>query len=139
MMVKRKTFPYKVLLATLALIATAGFLRMYQTIYQWEYLRLYFVQPGPWYILLTGALVAAGAATGLVGGWLYKKWSAKYIRWMILAITVWWWLDYLLLTRTDVAFYNLPFRILVTFVYLIFVFLALAYQERRGERMKNEE
>lgn len=118
---KKRPFLYKIIIFSLLIIAMMGWLRAYQSIYQWEWLIKYDVFPGPWYTLITGVLIGVIATLGVVVGWLRLVWSAKYIQVIVVLISLGWWLDYLLFSQSSIALYNLPFRIVMNFLYLIFV------------------
>lgn len=137
---KKRPFLYKIIIFSLLIIAVMGWLRAYQSIYQWEWLIRYAVFPGPWYTLITGVLIGVIATLGVVVGWLRLVWSAKYIQVIVVLLSLGWWLDYLLFSQSSIAFYNLPFRIVVNFLYLIFVvgyFYLVKVEEPKG--MKDEK
>lgn len=137
---KKRPFLYKIIIFSLLIIAVMGWLRVYQSIYQWEWLIRYAVFPGPWYTLITGVLIGVIATLGVVVGWLRLVWSAKYIQVIVVLLSLGWWLDYLLFSQSSIAFYNLPFRIVVNFLYLIFVvgyFYLVKVEEPKG--MKDEK
>jgi hypothetical protein len=137
---KKRPFLYKIIIFSLLIIAVMGWLRVYQSIYQWEWLIRYAVFPGPWYSLITGVLIGVIATLGVVVGWLRLNWSAKYIQIIVVLLSLGWWLDYLLFSQSSIAFYNLPFRIVVNLLYLIFVvgyFYLTKVEEPKG--MKDEK
>jgi hypothetical protein len=122
------------------IIAVMGWLRVYQSLYQWDWLIKYDVFPGPWYSLITGGIIGVIAMLGVVVGWLRLNWSAQYIQIIVVLLSLGWWLDYLLFSQSSIAFYNLPFRIVVNFLYLIFVvgyFYLVKVKEPKG--MKDEK
>jgi len=117
-----------------------GWLRVYQSLYQWDWLIKYDVFPGPWYSLITGGIIGVIAMLGVVVGWLRLNWSAQYIQIIVVLLSLGWWLDYLLFSQSSIAFYNLPFRIVVNFLYLIFVvgyFYLVKVKEPKG--LKDEK
>ncbi len=137
---KKRPFLYKIIIFSLLIIAVVGWLRVYQSLYQWDWLIKYDVFPGPWYSLITGGIIGVIAMLGVVVGWLRLNWSAQYIQIIVVLLSLGWWLDYLLFSQSSIAFYNLPFRIVVNFLYLIFVvgyFYLVKVKEPKG--MKDEK
>jgi len=137
---KKRPFLYKIIIFSLLIIAVMGWLRVYQSLYQWDWLIKYDVFPGPWYSLITGGIIGVIAMLGVVVGWLRLNWSAQYIQIIVVLLSLGWWLDYLLFSQSSIAFYNLPFRIVVNFLYLIFVvgyFYLVKVKEPKG--MKDEK
>lgn len=121
-MKKKRPFLLKLIILSLAIIAMMGWLRVYQSIYQWETLLRFGVQPGPWYSLISGVVIGVVGTIGVVSTWLRLKWSQKYVQISIMILTAGWWLDYLIFSQSSIAFYNLPFRIVATSIYVGFVF-----------------
>ncbi|PKO08705.1 MAG: hypothetical protein CVU40_13870 [Chloroflexi bacterium HGW-Chloroflexi-2] len=121
-MKKKRPFLLKLIIFSLAIIAVMGWLRVYQSIYQWETLLRFGVQPGPWYSLISGAVIGVVSTIAALSTWLRFAWSQKYVQISIVILAAGWWLDYLIFSRSSIAFYNLPFRILATSIYLGFVF-----------------
>lgn len=121
-MKKKRPFLLKLIILSLAIIAAMGWLRVYQSIYQWETLLRFGVQPGPWYSLISGAVIGVVSTIAALSTWLRFAWSQKYVQISIVILAAGWWLDYLIFSRSSIAFYNLPFRILATSIYLGFVF-----------------
>jgi hypothetical protein len=119
---KKRPFLLKLIILSLAIIAVMGWLRVYQSIYQWETLLRFGVQPGPWYSLISGAVIGVVSTIAALSTWLRFAWSQKYVQISIVILAAGWWLDYLIFSRSSIAFYNLPFRILATSIYLGFVF-----------------
>ena len=137
---KKRPFLYKIIIFSLLIIAVMGWLRVYQSLYQWDWLIKYDVFPGPWYSLITGGIIGVIAMLGVVVGWLRLNWSAQYIQIIVVLLSLGWWLDYLLFSQSSIAFYNLPFRIVANFLYLIFVvgyFYLVKVKEPKG--MKDEK
>lgn len=132
---KKRPFLYKLIIISMAVIAIMGWLRVYQSLYQWEWLLKYEVFPGPWYSLITGILIGLLATFGVVAGWIRLRWSALYIQVSLVVLSLGWWLDYLLFSKSSIAFFNLPFRIVMNLLYLIFVmgyFYLVKEKEPRG-------
>jgi hypothetical protein len=124
-----RPFLFKLLAGSLVLIALTGWLRLYQSFYQWEWLIRYEIRPGPVYTAIYGALIGLTASTNAILFWIKHKFAKRVIQISIPAILFWWWLDYLFFSKTALAFTNLPFRILLTITYLCFVYLYLRYSK----------
>ena len=118
---KKRPFLFKLIIISLLVIAIMGWLRVYQSIYQWEYLLRYGVTPGPWYSLITGVLIGIIATTGVVMGWSRLRWNELTIQAALVVLSLGWWLDYLIISQSSIAFYNVPFRLVANFLYLLFV------------------
>ena len=132
---KKRPFLYKLIIISMAVIAIMGWLRVYQSLYQWKWLLKYEVFPGPWYSLITGILIGLLATIGVVAGWIRLRWRALYIQVSLVVLSLGWWLDYLLFSKSSIAFFNLPFRIVMNLLYLIFVmgyFYLVKEKEPRG-------
>jgi type III secretory pathway component EscS len=119
---KKRPFLLKLIIFSLAIIAVMGWLRVYQSIYQWETLLRFGVQPGPWYSLISGAVIGVVSTIAALSTWLRFAWSQKYVQISIVILAAGWWLDYLIFSKSSIAFYNLPFRMVATSIYLGFVF-----------------
>jgi hypothetical protein len=125
--IKKRPFLFKVLAFSLLLISLTGWLRFTQSLYQWQFLVAYGIQPGPLYIAISGCIIGLTAGLGLVVFWLRIPWSKLYIQISLILLTIGWWSDYLLFTQNNNAFSNLPFRLVGNFIYLGFVFLYIQY------------
>jgi type III secretory pathway component EscS len=137
---KKRPFLLKLIILSLAIIAVMGWLRVYQSIYQWETLLRFGVRPGPWYSLISGAVIGVVSTIAALSTWLRFAWSQKYVQISIVILAAGWWLDYLIFSRSSIAFYNLPFRILATSIYLGFVFGYFYLTKKQvAKRMINEE
>lgn len=120
----------------LLLICAIGWMRFAQSIYQWQYLKLFNVSPPPAYSLASGLLVGLGMGIGLAAFWLRKRWSKRYLQVTLAAAGILWWLDFLLFTRNEAAFSNWPFRMVGTLVVFGFLFgyLQMLWPEQRKEK-----
>ena len=124
---KKRPFWYKFLIVSLLVISLAGWLRLYQSIYQWHWLLAYGVKPGSVYTAICGALSGLAAVAGALVLWLRLPWSKRYVQICVGILTLADWLEYLLFTHSSAGFTNLPFRLLVTLLYLSFVYLYLHF------------
>ncbi len=131
----KRPFLFKLLSLLLFIFALMGWLRFSQSIYQWQYLVMYQVKPGPIYTLISGLLIGISMSIGLIAFWLRKLWSKKYLQITIAIIFTGWWLDYLILTRNSTAFTNWPFRLVGSVVSLGFIYgyLQMTYPKKKRE------
>ena len=136
---KKRPLLLKIIIVTLSIIAVSGWLRAYQSIYQWQTLLEFNIQPGPWYSLITGVLIGLVASIGVVVTWLRLVWSTSYVKISLVVLTLGWWLDYLLFTQNQTSFYNLTFRIFDSVLYLAFVFGYFHLQKKKQEGSHHEK
>jgi hypothetical protein len=123
----KRPFLFKKLALSLFMISLAGWMRLIQSIYQWQTLVTYNIMPGPIYTAISGGLVGLIAGSSAVILWLRLSPAKIIVQISVLTLIFGWWSDYLLFTRNSTAFANLPFRIAVTLIYLVFVFIYLRY------------
>ena len=123
----KRPFLFKILALSMLMISLAGWMRLIQSIYQWQTLKTYNIMPGPTYTAISGGLVGLIAGASAVILWLRLPQAKIIVRISVVTLLSGWWLDYLLFTRNSTAFANLPFRIAVTLIYLLFVFIYLQY------------
>ncbi len=128
---KKRPFLLKLIVVSLVIIAVTGWLRVYQSIYQWQTLLEFNIQPGAWYSLITGGLIGLIATIGVIVSWLRLVWSRIYVKISLIVLVAGWWLDYLIFTQNQTSFYNLPFRIFVSVIYLVFVFGYFQMEKRK--------
>lgn len=124
-----RPFLFKLLFASLILISVTGWLRFYQSFYQWEWLIRYEIQPGPLYTAIYGLLIGSTGLLTAILFWLKHKLAKLFTQIFITFVIFWWWFDYLVFSKTALAFTDLPFRILLTLTYLSFVYLYLKFSK----------
>ncbi len=124
-----RPFLFKLLAASLVLISISGWLRLYQSVYQWEWLLRYEIQPGPAYTAVYGFGIGVSALVNAVFFWQKHPLAKRFTQLNIAFIISWWWFDYLVFSKTALAFTNFPFRILLTLIYLSFVYLYLKFSK----------
>jgi len=119
---KKRPFLFKLLSLILLLMATYGWLRFGQSIYQWQYLLELQVSPGPLYTLVSGLLIGIGMTIALVVFWLRLDWAKRYVQISVGAAVLYWWFDYLAFTRNQAAFSTWLFRLVASLVLLGFMY-----------------
>ena len=127
----RRSFWLKMLAAGLLLISLIGWLRLQQSVANWQTLSQIGEIPGPLYLALTGAAIGTGGLVCAVGVWLRHAWAFWLTRGFVVAWQAWSWVDRLWLARSDTALSNWPFALGATVLILGYVFAALAEEERR--------
>ncbi len=130
----KRPFLLKLLTFSLALMAVMGWLRVYQSIYQWEILLRFGVHPGPWYSLISGVIIGLIATIAALAAWLQLPETRMVVQISVAILVVGWWLDYLIFSQNKIAFYNLPFRIVATLVYGGFVFGYFYLQKMKSQK-----
>lgn len=124
-----RPFLFKLFFASLILIAITGWLRLYQSIYQWDWLLRYEITPGPLYTAIYGFIIGVAGLLNAIFFWLKVRFVKKFTLINILFVFGWWWFDYLVFSKTALAFTDLPFRLLLTLTYLSFVFGYLIFSK----------
>lgn len=124
-----RPFLFKILFFSLVLIALSGWMRVSASIYQWNYLLKYQVKPGPGYSLFYGLMMGLFFTAAALLFWLKHKSAKRFLQIGIPLFFAWWWLDYLLFSKTTVVYTDLPFRIFTTIISLSFVYLYLRFSK----------
>jgi len=129
----KRSFFFKLFCLLLFIFAVFGWLRFSQSIFQWHYLVMYQVKPGPLFTLVSGLLIGVSMSIGMVAFWIRKPWSKKYLQITIALLFLGWWLDYLILTKNPTALINWPFRLIGSLVVIGFIYgyLQLAYPNKK--------
>jgi hypothetical protein len=121
----RRSFWARVFIAGLMLLSLAGWLRLHQSIVNWDYFVEIGLQPGPLYLALTGTLAGiAGLAAG-ISLWLHLRWSIFIAGGVILLWQTWNWVDRLWIASSPTVLANWPFALAATLVILAYTYLVL--------------
>lgn len=134
----KRPFILKVLVFSLVFISFIGWLRVQQSLYQWAWLVRFQIYPGPLYTVASGAVVGISSLVGAMALWWYLSWGIWFGRILIGLLTLGWWLDYLVFAQATTAWTNLPFRVLLSILYLTFAYLTLYLVPRKIEKRRNE-
>jgi riboflavin transporter FmnP len=123
---RNRSFWLKVLVFTFAFASIFGWLRLYQAIFDWQFLIDLQVRPAPIYFAIHG--LTAGMLTLLtaITLWFGVKWAPWLGRGAAIFLAIWYWLDRILLSKSLTSRTDMPFAAIVTILLLVFVFIILA-------------
>ncbi len=132
--------PFSVtLLAWMVLImALLGWLRLYEVLRQWQYLRTLTPAPPVLYLALTG-LIWGSAGIALVWGMvLGRSWAPRLMRGSALTYTIYYWCDRFWVA--DPAYINSrwPFALGLNIALMIFIFWVLGRPKTRFFFQRNK-
>lgn len=121
---KRPFFVWVVILGMLAfMIFNAA--RLYGALRYWDTLKAMGVQPGVWYIAVTGGVFAAAFLVAFLFLLFRLPGAAWTVTAVVFAYILWYWLDRLLLARNPVVNANAAFAVGATVVLGGFSLLAV--------------
>lgn len=126
----KRSFWLKILTAGLLIFSAAGWLRLQQSLAEWDFLTQAGLRPGPLYLAVTGGLTGAGGLTAALGVWLRRRWAFVFTRVFVAAWQAWNWADRLWLAKANTALVGWPFALAATAAVLLFVFAVLSEEER---------
>lgn len=125
-----RPFLFKLFALSFLLISVTGWLRLYQSIYQWQWLVKYAVQPGPLYTAIYGLIVGGLMLACLFIFWQKKPYVKTFTLAAVLTVVLYGWCDYLVLSKTSLAFTDLWFRVFVSIIYCLVVYLYLRFSKQ---------
>jgi hypothetical protein len=139
----KRPFLLKVMTFCLFIITISGTLRLYGTVTSWNLLSGLGLPVSPLYLAVYGGIQTVAALIGCLGLWFRQRWSLTYNLIFLPLILLWYWLDRLLLTRSEIANENLLFTVIAMFIFLIFSMLSLSwlkkhYFNQQSEKSKHE-
>jgi hypothetical protein len=117
----KRSFSLKILAVGWLVIAIFSCLRFYQALSYWDTLLAFGEPVLPLSMAVSGALWAVVGFICSCGVWLKRVWSAWLSFYSAVAFSVWRWLDWSLLTRSQAAQTNLSFALISTIVLLFIV------------------
>ena len=121
----KRSFWARVFIAGLLLLSLSGWLRFEQALTNWAYYREIGIQPGPFYLAVTGVL---GGLAGLAAGvslWLRQKWAIFLAGGVILLWQLWSWIDRLWVASSPGVLANWPFALGATILIGVYSYLVL--------------
>jgi len=119
----RRPFWLSVLAVLFLFLAAAGWLRLVEAWQFWDLLVKFAVKPGPLYLLLGGAVWGLIGLPVAVGLWLGRRWAIRAAWAAAVFYPLTYWLDRLLIDRAPEALTAWPFSLVVTLLWLGFVFV----------------
>ena len=125
-----RPFLFKLFAFSFLLISVTGWLRLYQSIYQWQWLVKYAVQPGPFYTAIYGLIVGGLMLACLLIFWLKTPYAKAFTLGAVLTVVLYSWFDYLVLSKTSLAFTDLWFRAFISIIYCLVVYLYLRFYKQ---------
>ena len=122
---RRRPFFLWVVILGLLVFAIFNGLRLYGALHAWSSLQAIGVQPGAWYIAVTGGIFAVAFLAAFLLLLFRSRGAAWTVTGVILAYILWYWLDRLLLTRNPMANMNATFAACASFVLAGFALAAV--------------
>ena len=122
----RTSFWVRLLIGGLLVMSLTGFVRCQQSIANWEWLRSLGMSPGPLYLAISGGLWGSISLAAGLGLWFKKEWAYSFTRAAVTVLILTGWLEKLLFSRTEDAWTNLPFSILLSLAVLGYTMVVLA-------------
>ncbi|NPV86175.1 MAG: hypothetical protein HPY45_09225 [Anaerolineae bacterium] len=136
-----RSFALQLLIYGLLASALFGFLRLQQSIAYWQRL----AQLDAWqaiYRAVSGAVCAALSLSAALSLWRGLVWSVPLTRWGVLGLFAWYWLERLLLWRSEVSQVNQPFCAALSVICLLYTLSVLGIKDARlhfSDRGANHE
>ncbi len=121
----RSSFWLNFLALCLLVLSLSGWLRGIGSIMRWGQLTQLGVQPGPFYLTVTGLLVGLLGLAGAIGIWTRSRWAPVYSNLVVFSWLTWLWIDRLLIAVSPTARSNWPFLAGASVLLLVGVFLIL--------------
>jgi len=134
----RRPIRLLVLIFAFLLLSLFGWLRFQQSLAMWNILILIEIWPGPFYLAAGGFLWGViGLVVGL-GLFFAKPWATRWSRRVVLLLASWYWLDRLVLVRSEAAQTNVIFMALLTVMVLVYTyFVSMSVDRARNEGLSN--
>jgi hypothetical protein len=127
-----RPFWLSVLAVLFLLLVAAGWLRFAEAWRFWDLLAKFAEKPGPLYLLLGGAAWGLAGLPAAIGLWFGWRWAIR-VAWIAAVFyPLTYWLDRLLIDRAPQALTAWPFSLVVTLLWLGFVFINL--RSRNAQR-----
>lgn len=125
-------YPRLLIFAFLAL-SLAGWLRLQQAIYNWQWLADLGAQPGALYVALGGAVWGAMALLAAALLWIGYPWAGWVGRAAALGLALLYWADRLLFNQSPAGQANWLFMLALTIFCLLYVYAATAPEVSGGK------
>ncbi len=115
----------------LLVISITGWLRLQFVVDAWDFLKQTGVEPGPLYQAILGGVWGACGLVCAAGLLLRARWAPGVTRLVVLVLVIWYWVDYLALTRVSDAMDNWPYMLVLSLLCLLFTFAVLALERQK--------
>jgi hypothetical protein len=103
-----------------------NWLRMIDTILEWDFLMELGLAPLPLYYVISGAVWGLAGLVAAVGLWMRQHWCLPLTAILVVIYSIWYWLERLFLTGSVFSMTNWPFTLGLTLL-LLFAFLGSLY------------
>ncbi len=121
-----RTFDLKVLVFLLLLVSVNGWLRLQQAVFYWNTLNQVEIAVPPLYLAISGAVFGIAMLSAAIWLWSGLAHYRLFVSTVVVAFSLWYWIDRITLTQNSAAQTNWPFALLVTAFLWIFTFSVLA-------------
>ncbi len=133
-MKKQPDFWHRLYIYGLLILAISGILRAVTAMSLSALLHQYQSAASSLYLVISGALTALGALIASTGLWRSAPWAPRFTRIFIIVFCLSYWLNRILLTRTDAAHANWIFALLVTIYVLVYTFFITLPAQSHSKR-----
>jgi hypothetical protein len=128
----KRTFWLETVVVLFLIASFLGWLRLYQAIFDWKYLIELQIRPAPLYFVVHGLVAGTLSLLTAVLLWFRMRWAPWMGRGTALFLATWYWLDRLLLTKSQISRVDMPFAAVVTVFLIGYVFAILALPGKVG-------
>ena len=123
----------RLLIFSMLALSLAGWLRLQQSIYNWQWLVDLGTQPGPLYLAIGGGVWGAMALLAAVLLWKGAPWAGWVGRAAALLLALLYWADRLLFNQSPAGQANWLFILVLTLFCLLYVYAATAPEVSGGK------
>ncbi|KAA3644578.1 MAG: hypothetical protein DWQ07_14255 [Chloroflexi bacterium] len=113
-------------------LSVLQFIRFGMSLANWEFLAQQALSVSPLYLALTGLLWALPSLVVAWSLWFRKRWADRAAIWGAVAFSIYYWLDRLLLGRSEAAESNMPFAIGMNIILLAIIVWVVQRARRRN-------
>jgi hypothetical protein len=115
----------------LLFVSLSGWLRLQFVVNAWDFLIQTGIYPGPLYHAIGGGVWGLAGLVSAGGLLLRQRWAPAVTQASVVLVSGWYWLDYLLFTRSPDTRDNWPYMLVLTVVCLLLTFIILALNRQR--------
>jgi hypothetical protein len=110
-------------------LSLAGWLRLEQAVFTWQWLVEFSTRPGPLYQAVSGAVWGLAGMVGIILTWLRRRWSIDAALGIIVFFAASYWLDRTLLSQSVDVQANTVFMGIATLACLVYAWAVLWLQK----------